>query len=279
MTFEILWLHPVFGFFLFLFGLCVGSFLNVCIYRIPLNISIVKPRSYCPACGVAIPFNHNIPVLGWFLLRGRAPCCGVRIDARYWMIELFSGILFFALWRHCLHQPVFFVVMAVLTSSLIVASCIDMDHYIIPDRFTLGGCIAGLIAGALVPSLHHETTAWKGFTESLRGAFVGGIILWLVAQIGTRVFKKEAMGMGDVKLLAAIGSFLGWPSTIFIIGVSSLIGSVVGIAIVLSQQKGWGTRIPYGPFLALGTLVWIFGGDAWTANYIAHLHRAFTGAP
>ncbi len=266
------WSHPIFGGFFFLVGACIGSFLNVCIYRIPLEVSLSKQRSYCPSCGSAIPWRYNIPILSWFLLGGRTACCSVKMDARYWIVELMTAVFFYALWK--IETPPFFVVYAIMISGLLVASCIDIDYFIIPDRFTLGGCLAGFIASALVPELHGQSTPWQGFIESLRGAFVGGMILWIIAKVGAFVFKKEAMGLGDVKFLAGIGAFLGPWGAIFVLASSSVVGSVFGLLIMARRQKAWGLRMPYGPFLAIAAGVWIFGGSIWMQQYLNHLKQA-----
>ena len=267
---------PLFPFFVFVAGACIGSFLNVCIYRIPIEVSIVHPGSHCAACGAPIRWYHNLPIVSWIYLRGRAACCGTKIDFRYCIIELLTGLLFLALWNK--YPSAIFLGYAVFVSGLIVSSCIDIDHFIIPDRFTLGGCVAGFILSALLPQMHHEATAWKGFTESVRGAFIGGIVLFLVAKIGSAVLKKEAMGLGDVKFLAAMGAFLGPLPTIFILACSSLFGSLFGITFVLQQQKSWGTRMPYGPFLALAAVLWLLGGQEWTHDYLRSWDQVTTPA-
>ncbi len=258
---------------IFALGACVGSFLNVCIYRIPLDRSIITPGSQCAACGAPIPAQHNIPIASWFLLRGRAACCGTRIDARYWMVELLTGLLFVALWWK--YPPALFAAYALFTAGLIAASGIDLDHFIIPDRFTLGGCVAGLVCSALVPALHEQTTAWTGLTEGLRGAAVGAGALGAIAWVGRKLFGQEAMGMGDVKLMAAFGSFLGAWSTAFILPVSSLIGSVVGLTLMATGRSAWKSRIPYGPFLAAAAILWMLRGREWTDAYLAHVRSLF----
>jgi leader peptidase (prepilin peptidase)/N-methyltransferase len=254
----------------FVIGACIGSFLNVCIYRIPLNRSVVHPGSHCSACGAPIPWYHNLPVLSWFILRGRAACCGTRIDARYWVVELATGVIFLALWLR--YPPIEAVIYAVMVAGITAACLIDLDHYIIPDRFTLGGCVAGFIACSIHPALMGQRTALMGFSWSLASAIIGAIFLLAVAWLGTILFKKEAMGMGDVKFLAAMCSFLGASSIVWILPVSSLIGSGLGLALIVWQRGAWGTRIPYGPFLGLAALLWLFGGrelyEAWWNNTV-----------
>jgi prepilin signal peptidase PulO-like enzyme (type II secretory pathway) len=190
------WLEAVAA---FVVGTCIGSFLNVCVYRIPLNRSVISPGSHCAACGAPIPWYHNLPVLSWINLDGRAACCGTRIDVRYPVVELGVGLLFLGLWLS--FAPLEAVIYAIMTSGLVAACLIDLDHYIIPDRFTLGGCLAGFIACTIDPALMGEKTAVQGFSWSLASAIIGGLTLLAVAWGGTLLFKKEAMGMGDVKFL------------------------------------------------------------------------------
>jgi leader peptidase (prepilin peptidase)/N-methyltransferase len=253
----------------FVVGACVGSFLNVCVYRIPLNRSIVHPGSHCAACGAPIAWYHNIPIVSWLLLRGRAACCGTRIDTRYWLVELGLALLFLALWLR--YPPFDAIIYAVMVSGLVAACLIDLDHYIIPDRFSLGGCVAGMIACTIHPSLMGQTTALHGFSWSLASAVIGALVLMGVAWLGTILFKKEAMGMGDVKFLAGMCAFLGGSSIWWILPLSSLIGSVLGLVLILWQRGAWGTRIPYGPFLGLAAIFWLFGGHDFMNAYWEHV--------
>jgi len=256
----------------FVIGACIGSFLNVCVYRIPLNRSVIHPGSHCSACGAPIAWYNNLPILSWWVLRGRAACCGTKIDARYWIVEAGMGLLFLAIWmRYGATDIVAAFIYAIFISGLAAACLIDLDHYIIPDRFSLGGCVAGFIACAIHPSLMGQTTALHGFSWSLASAILGALTLLGVAWLGTLLFRKEAMGMGDVKLLAAMCAFLGGKSIIWILPLSSLIGSFLGIALILYQRGAWGTRIPYGPFLGLAALLWLFGGHEfinWYVHYV-----------
>ncbi|MDB4793641.1 prepilin peptidase [Methylacidiphilales bacterium] len=249
----------------FIVGSCIGSFLNVCVYRIPLNRSVVHPGSHCAACGTPIPWYYNLPILSWLVLRGRAACCGTRIDLRYWLVEVGMAFLFMAIWLN--YQPMEAIIYGIMVSGLTVACLIDLDHYIIPDRFTLGGCIAGFIACAIDPSLMGQKTALQGFSWSLASAIIGALTLLGVAWLGTLLFKKEAMGMGDVKFLAAMCSFLGATSITWILPLSSAIGSVLGLTLIFWQRGAWGTRIPYGPFLGLAAILWLFGGAELTHGY------------
>ena len=266
--------------FSFIVGACIGSFLNVCVYRIPLNRSIVHPGSHCSACGAPIQWYNNLPIISWLVLRGRAACCGTRIDMRYCIVEFGTACLFLALWlKFWDTDPVGGVIYAIMISGLIAACLIDLDHYIIPDRFTVGGCIAGFIACTIHPELMGQKTALQGFSWSLASAILGALTLLAVAWLGTMLFKKEAMGMGDVKLLAGMCAFLGGMSITWILPLSSGIGAVLGVALILWQRGAWGTRIPYGPFLGLAAVLWIFGGSdfmAWYWQSAAHSYSSLT---
>src|ERR1700761_8307822 len=261
----------------FFIGACIGSFLFVCVYRIPLIRSVVHPGSHCSACGAPIPWYNNLPILSWWVLRGRAACCGTKIDARYWVVEAGMALLFLAIWmRYGAPDIVAAFIYAIFVSGLAAACLIDLDHYIIPDRFSLGGCVAGFIACAIHPSLMGQTTALHGFSWSLASAILGALTLLGVAWLGTLLFRKEAMGMGDVKLLAAMCAFLGSMSITWILPLSSLIGSVLGIALIFYQRGAWGTRIPYGPFLGLAAVLWLFGGSDLTQAYWHHVWGAWS---
>jgi leader peptidase (prepilin peptidase)/N-methyltransferase len=260
--------------FAFVIGACVGSFINVCVYRIPINRSVVSPGSHCAACGAPIEWYNNLPILSWLILRGRAKCCGTRIDFRYCLVEIWMALIFLAVWmRFGPADPIAAVIYCIMIAGLTCACLIDLDHYIIPDRFSLGGCVAGFIACAIHPSLIGRSTAMEGFSWSLAGAIAGALTLLGVAWLGAILFKKEAMGMGDVKLVAALCSFLGMLSIVWILPVSSTIGAALGVCLILWQRGAWGTRIPYGPFLGLAAVLWLFGGSYATqlwADTVTH---------
>jgi len=261
----------------FVVGGCIGSFINVCVYRIPLNRSVVSPGSHCSACGAPIAGYNNLPIISWWILRGRAACCGTKIDARYWIVEAGMALLYLAIWlRYGQVDIVGAFIYAIFVGGLAAACLIDLDHYIIPDRFSLGGCVVGFIACAIHPSLMGQTTALHGFSWSLASAILGALVLLGVAWLGTLLFRKEAMGMGDVKLLAAMCSFLGCMSISWILPLSSFIGSILGIALIFYQRGAWGTRIPYGPFLGLAAVLWLFGGSGLTHHYWNHVWQAWS---
>ncbi|MDD4736718.1 MAG: prepilin peptidase [Kiritimatiellae bacterium] len=265
-------------FCVFLFGACVGSFLNVCVYRIPRDESVVKPRSHCPHCGKLIAWYDNVPVLSYLLLGAKCRHCGGRISPRYMLIELLVAVLFTLVWLlyGLLERggsyvmlldpriPVYWLAM----SGLVVATFVDFEHYIIPDRISLGGIAAGLLLSGLLPQIHGTTSHVASFEAGLIGALAGGGLLWGVGFLGKLILKKEAMGMGDVKLLAAIGAFLGWQAVLFTVIISSFAGSIVGVSLIAVGDKKWQSRLPYGPYIALGALLWMLWGSDWWMAYL-----------
>lgn len=234
--------------FSFLLGLMVGSFLNVCICRLPEHKSIVTPPSSCPHCQQPIKAYDNIPLLSFIILRGRCRYCGEAVSWQYPAVELITGLLFLGLaYSWGLGGQVF--VYALLASALLVVSVIDLQHQIIPDKVTLPGIVLGLGFSffSLLP---------VDFVQSLIGLAVGGGILYAVA-----VISRGGMGGGDIKLMALIGVFLGWQKALLTIFLGVLVGSIVGVALMLFRGKGRKDKIPFGPFLALGAIISIFWGQ------------------
>jgi leader peptidase (prepilin peptidase)/N-methyltransferase len=196
----------------FIFGAMWGSFLNVCIYRIPEGHSIVRPPSTC-RCGQQIPFYFNLPIIAWFLLKGKAACCDEKLSFRYPLVEALTGILFLCSWLS--YSPVVAFVGMIFIAILIAATFIDLDHMIIPDIFSIGGMILGVIVSIFVPELHGFSQGgieahWYSWIEAMLGVFIGTSMIYWIATIGEIILKKPAMGEGDVKFLAAIGAFTGW---------------------------------------------------------------------
>ncbi|MEO0454647.1 MAG: prepilin peptidase [Verrucomicrobiota bacterium] len=261
------WIAPI------AIGLCIGSFLNVCIYRIPLSRSVVFPASRCAPCGRKLSWFQNIPVLSWAMLKGRCSCGLTRLSFRYPLVEILTALLITAVWQ--LYSPPLSLLYILVICGLLVATFVDIDLYIIPDLISLGGIVIGLIASASLPSLHGQASWTGGLWYGFIGTLVGGGTLLSVALLGTIVFRKEAMGMGDVKLLAAIGAFLGWQSIFFIIAVSSLTGAVFGIVQMLGRQVRWGMPIPFGPFISLGALIYILGARQSVDEYFESIRPLF----
>jgi leader peptidase (prepilin peptidase)/N-methyltransferase len=344
---------PFWAVLFFVLGCIVGSFLNVCIHRMPLGQSIVTPPSHCPACNYSIPIYLNVPLVTWLMLRGKCANCRAIISARYFLVELLTGLLFLACWFAQRHQSAgAAIVLCIFVSGLVVATFIDLEHYIIPDEITIGGAIVGFVCSALVPALHHTTRPVESLRSSFWGILVGGILVEAVRQAGklafgreninldveTRVlftetalvlperiipydemfFRKtdtirfharrlelldrcftnvrvslsalrlqigketfdpepltymealtdqlvrprEAMGFGDVKFMAAIGAFLGWPATIFCLMASSVIGLICAGSLILLGKRDRSAQIPFGPYIAAAAVLWIFAGDA-----------------
>lgn len=235
----------------FVFGLCIGSFLNVCIYRIPQNLSIVRPRSRCPKCGYQIPFYDNIPLVSYILLKGRCRNCQNTISFRYPMIELMSGLLAVSTFLR-FGLSVEGVIYYAFIEVLLMITFIDIDHRIIPDSISLPGIPINFIASFFISSV-----TWK---EALIGILVGGGSLFIVASLYHLITGREGMGGGDIKLLAMIGALIGWKGVLYTIFVSSAIGTVVGIIFMILKHGTMKLAIPFGPFLAIGAISYVLFG-------------------
>jgi len=333
----------------FVFGSMVGSFLNVCIYRMPLGLSVVSPPSHCPHCKYSIPWFLNMPLLTWVLLRGKCKSCGAPISPRYIGVELLTAVAFLGCWLAFGHQSAWLaLVYGLFVSGLIVATFIDFEHFIIPDEITIGGTVVGFMCSMLFPALHAEESVKGAIIKSLIGLAVGGGIVYLILRAGKLMFgrqrvelpadtkivfsetavhlpdkdipyeelfyrqsdvitmhartlelvdrgyrdvlvrlspkhlcigdekfepetvphmeavsteivlPREAMGFGDVKFMAAIGAFLGWQATIFSLMVSSMIGALVGVTLIVAGRREWSSRLPYGPYIAVAAAIWVF---------------------
>jgi leader peptidase (prepilin peptidase)/N-methyltransferase len=347
----------------FLFGSLVGSFLNVCIHRMPRGLSVVSPPSHCPHCGYSIPWYLNIPLATWLYLRGKCAHCSAPISVRYFLVELLTAGLFAGSWLTFGHRSALVaLVYCLVLAGFVVATFIDFEHFIIPDEITLGGAVAGFLCTALVPALHADwrTGAVPGHAAALKqsglGILVGGGLVYAILRLGKLLFgqqkfefeqpsrvvftesslqmpgqevpyedlfyrksdcirfqaeklelidrcycdapvrltpdrlcvggdvfnpeevghmeavtseitvPREAMGLGDVKFMAAIGAFLGWTGAVFALMASAIIGSVVGVTLIIARKQEWSSRLPYGPYIALAATLWIFAGHrllAW----------------
>lgn len=349
----------------FVFGCMVGSFLNVCIYRMPLDLSVVSPPSHCPHCKYAIPFYLNIPLVTWLALRGRCKNCRAPISPRYFIVELLTGLTFLGCWLvFGARSPALALVYSIFLAGLIVATFIDFEHFIIPDEITLGGAVAGFVISFFLPALHGVHSNGQGMVQSALGIATGAGIVYAVLRGGKLLFgrqkiklpleakivfsetalclpdreipyeeifyrqsdtivlhartlelvdrgyanatvrlapsrlriddeeiapetvphleavcseivlPREAMGLGDVKFMAAIGAFLGWEAVVFTLVIASMIGAVYGAGMVALHKQKWSGRLYFGPFLALAATLWIFAGPelvAWYQRFSQHL--------
>ncbi len=244
-------LNPVIGgcFFAFL-GLIFGSFFNVCIHRLPQEENI-NGRSRCPQCKKQIPWYLNIPVASFVFLKGRCRFCKKKISIEYPLVEITSAFLFWVLYRHY-GVSVQWISYTVFCSSLLVITVIDLHHRIIPNEISL----PGILVGFLFALLTGDITWW----ESLLGALIGGGIFFSIAYLYEKFAKREGLGGGDIKLLAMMGAWMGYQSVLIVIVISSLLGSLIGIILMLKNKQNMQTAIPFGPFLAIGALVYLFWG-------------------
>jgi leader peptidase (prepilin peptidase)/N-methyltransferase len=345
----------------FFFGAIIGSFLNVCIYRIPRGISVARPaRSFCPNCKNLIPSYQNIPILTWFLLRGKCAHCHEPISPRYVIVEILTGLLF-AIAGLTVPVPTLFSVWVIL-SILVVTTFVDLEFFIIPDSMSKGGIAAGLLLSLLTPGLHKTPSPFVAVLLSLAGAATGALILYLISEFGklafgrykvkletptpfsmdvlppddrqiliqgesflwsehffrksdriiihadeveinrtsyqsgdltffhdrlvtlqetiplekvlhltgrtvSAQFPREAMGLGDVKLVAAIGSFVGWQGILFTIAAASFLGAAFGITAIALGKRERSAKIPFGPYLAMAAVIYLFWGDELVSLY------------
>lgn len=243
--------------FVFVMGAIIGSFLNVCIYRMPRNQSIVFPASHCPHCKKDLYWYDNIPILSYIVLFGKCNFCRKKISLRYPVVELLTASLITALYLKFGVTAQFFVYSA-FVCGLIVATFIDMEFREIPDSVSLGGLVAGLVLAPLFPALFDTAIRHVGFIRSLAGALVGGGTIYALGVFGKLLFKKEAMGGGDVKLMAMIGSILGWKFALLSFFIAPLFGAGVGLYMKLRTGD---ETIAYGPFLSLAAVITIFFGE------------------
>ena len=347
----------------FVLGCVVGSFLNVCIHRMPRDLSIVSPPSHCPHCKYSIPFYLNLPLVTWLMLAGKCRNCGAPISIRYFLVELLTGVAFLACWlAFGMYHPGLALVYSIFLAGLITATFIDFEHYIIPDEITYGGAVAGFGFSLFFPALHDAASPGESLARSLIGILGGSGIVYGVLRLGkllfgrqqvklpgeslivftenslhlpgeeipyeeifyrrtdtivvvarrielidrcyaeakvqlspnrlqigpdrfapeevlhmemlsaTLVLPREAMGLGDVKFMAAIGAFLGWQGAVFSLMASSVIGAVAGISMILLRHRA-SSRVPYGPYLALAAVIWLFGRQFFTSLLLQWSNR------
>ena len=261
--------------FSFGLGACIASFLNVVIWRVPRGESIVSPPSHCPKCNAAIKWYQNIPILSWLALRGKCANCKAPISPRYILIEALGGLLFLAAFREyglTIDTPV----MWIWISLMIVGSMIDFDHKLLPDFVTVGGMVLGV--GFVMVKVALAALCMGGFDLALAspvlvsmiGLVFGFGLMWLIRWLGSKAFKREAMGMGDVFLMGAVGALFGPVAVLVTLILSSVFGSIVGLSMVALSKTKFGkfVEIPYGPYICMGCLAWMFWGPELVNCYL-----------
>jgi leader peptidase (prepilin peptidase) / N-methyltransferase len=245
--------------FLGVMGLIVGSFLNVCIYRLPRQQSVNWPGSRCTGCGRQLSWYENIPVVSWLALRGRCRTCDERISVMYPLVELITGALFVA--GYLIYGwTALLAVRLAFACAMVVLFAIDLRHHILPNVITVPGIVIGFVLSLLLPA--------PGWTSSLIGLIAGGGVLFAIAEAYYRLRGVEGLGMGDVKMLAMIGAFLGWPLMLVTLVLASFAGSVIGVAMIASGRGGMKAALPFGTFLAVGALTAAVWGDAIVDWYV-----------
>jgi leader peptidase (prepilin peptidase)/N-methyltransferase len=242
-----------------LIGLAIGSFLNVCIYRVPRGESVVAPPSRCTSCGKRLAAWHNIPVVSWLVLRGRCAYCRTPVSARYPAIEALTAVVF------ALHGLVFepgplLVVRLAFAAALIVLAFIDLDHRILPNPITLGGVVAGFAASLFLP---------PGWRDALIGMAIGGGVLWAIGEAYFRLRGIEGMGMGDVKMLGMVGAFLGWKAVLVTLVLASFAGAFVGVIMLRMRSNAMKYQLPFGTFLSAAALAASLAGEQLVAWYLS----------
>lgn len=245
------------GAVIFIFGLIFGSFANVVIYRLPKGKSLVAPGSCCPACGKSILFYDNIPLLSFILLKGKCRFCHSKISSRYFLVELISGVLFFLVYQKFGFNINFFIY-TLFAFALLIVGFIDIDTFLISDIIVLPMVALGLLFSLLFPQMHYGLSRGESVLYSLSGIVSGAGLLVFLSVFGKMLFKKEAMGGGDVKLMAMIGAFLGWKSIFLAIFFASLFGTVISLSLIACKKKTIEDYVPFGPYLGLGALISLF---------------------
>ena len=244
--------------FVTLLGLFLGSFMNVCIYRLPRGRSPVRPRSGCPGCGHMLAWFENVPVLSYLVLRGKCRSCGTSISPMYPIIESITGAMF--LGAYLWYGPsALLVVRLVFGCAMIVLFVIDLQHRILPNVITLPGIVAGFLLSEV---------AGPGWLSSLTGIAVGAGSLFAIAEVYYRVRHEEGLGMGDVKMLGMIGAFLGWKLVLVTLVLSSVAGSIVGVVVLIAKRESLKYALPFGTFLAVAAMVAAVAGDSLVSWYL-----------
>ena len=242
--------------FVFIIGSAIGSFINVCIYRLPRGESIVFPSSHCVHCNNKIHWFDNIPFLSYLALRGKCRFCARPISFRYFIVEFLTASLVLTFYVVFGFSAKFFA-MSFLATALIISTFIDFEHQLIPDAVTIPGIAIGLLASFFFPSIIGEVKPAAGILNSIAGVLAGGGSIYITGVLGKLAFRKEAMGGGDVKLMAMIGAFVGWKLALFTFFLAPFFGAIIGIIIKIKEKKD---IIPYGPYLSLAAIIIVLWG-------------------
>ena len=246
-------------FLIFILGLIVGSFSNVCIYRIPRNESIIYPASHCPKCRSNILPKDNIPLLSYILLKGRCRHCKSKIPIQYPIVEFLTGLIYLIIYLiYGLSGQ--FLIYIILSSALIIIAFIDLNEQIVPDVISLPGTAIGFILSFFVPYI--------SFINSALGVIIGGGVILIIGIAGSAIFKKEAMGGGDVKLAAMIGAFLGWRYITISLFLGFFLGALTGIFLIMAKIKSREDAVPFGPFIVLGSFITLLWGEKIISWYL-----------
>jgi leader peptidase (prepilin peptidase) / N-methyltransferase len=247
--------------FIAIFGMAVGSFLNVCIHRLPLRESLMYPASRCPHCQAALKLYDNIPIASYLILRGRCRECKAPIALKYPVVEAITAALFVA--AYLLFEPPVLYQRILFGCAMIVLFAIDLEHRILPDLITLPGIVIGFVLSLFMP---------PGWFDSLAGLVLGGGSLWLIGEAYYRLRHEEGMGFGDVKMLAMIGAFLGWKLTLLTLVFSSFLGSLIGLGMIAAKLGDMKYALPFGSFLAIGAMAASTIGDR-IVNWYSSFYR------
>jgi leader peptidase (prepilin peptidase)/N-methyltransferase len=240
-------------------GLCIGSFLNVCIHRLPLKQSVVHPGSRCPGCGYALRWYDNVPVISYAVLRGRCRSCARPISLQYPIVEIVTAVIFVLHW-YSFGPTALLPLRLLFACALVVLFLIDLEHQILPDVITLPGIVTGVVCSLFFP---------PGPLMSFLGVLLGGGLLWAIAEAWFRLRKVDAMGFGDVKMLAMVGGWLGVKMVLVTFVLSSMLGGLIGVALIASRRADMATRVPFGTMLAVGALVASLYGEDLLAWYLS----------
>lgn len=261
--------------FIFFLGLCVGSFLNVCIYRIPERKSVVSPPSHCPKCDHMIRWYENIPLLSWLFLKGRCSNCKTSISIRYFCVELLTALMFLSVWFKMTSlniRPNIFIPLVVsnlvIVILIILTAFIDWDHRIIPDKITYPVIFYGFAAALYSPILWRTQSRFVALTYSCASVVLCAGTLAILAVVGKKMFKKDALGWGDVKYIAAVSAVLGPWASFFTVLSGSIVGAVAGLTLIAMKKRKLRSGIPFGPALAIGTYLWILCGQETIRAYL-----------